>query len=129
MGEITRTGGWTYDPDNAEMPTITLTKMDLQASNIPDDLGLEDLDLAALGCPWGGNYLGHSGLEVPFRNHTWDDGGGWSRMTFYELRFFFYIPEGCPAGILFIDTMGDADGNIWYENTWDEATDYPMFYN
>jgi hypothetical protein len=123
------TGTWDYDPENANMPLITLSKNDLVADNVPADLGLENYDLSA--SPWGGNYEGHSGLDVPFGNHSWTGGSFWSKMTFYELKFFFYIPEGCPVGMMFIDIQGTADENIFYEDTpgTELYSDYPMMYN
>jgi len=129
--DLTATGSWDYDPENADMPLVTLVKNDLKASAVPDDLGLDDLDLASEGYSGGGNYLGHSGLELPFANHTWDDSAYWSKMTFYEVKFFFYVPEGCPAGIIFVDILGDADTNIFYEDTpgTGDVSDYPMMYN
>jgi hypothetical protein len=129
ISDTTATGAWDYDPNNANMPLVTLSKKDLTADSIPADLGLEDCDLSA--SPWGGNYLGHSGLDVPFGCHNWDDSSSWSKMTFYELKFFFYIPEGCPAGMMFIDIRGEADENIFFEDTpgTGDINDYPMMYN
>jgi hypothetical protein len=122
---------WNYDPENADMPQLSLSKNDLKAENIPEDMGLENLEVSTLGCPWTDQYEGHSGLDVTFGNHTYDGGSFWSKMTFYELKFFFYIPEGCPAGMMFIDIGGVADNNIFFEGTpgAEEVNDYPMMYN
>jgi hypothetical protein len=120
--------GWMYTPDNADMPLITLSRSDLQADKVPVDLGLESLDCGALGGP-PVNYFHHSGLELPFGNVSVDGSAYWSKITFYQMKFFFYIPEGCPSGFIFIDLVGEADENIHIFNTPDAFTGYPIMYN
>jgi hypothetical protein len=120
-------GCWMYDPDSVtngrgHLPDTSVKRQDLVADNVPGDLRLEAFDVtqpyndpvfgAIPGCPWPDNYNNRNGLEVAFLNLSVDGSAHWSNMTFYELKMFFYIPDGCPAGFLAFDIGSETNENF-----------------
>ncbi len=122
--------GWAWSPDDAELPTITLSANDLQASKVAGDLGLRAFDTASLGGP-ACQYLGHNGQDIVCSNITWSGQAYWSTMTFYQIDFYFYIPDAVYAGLVFIDVSMEGDGNIHYQGshgTDSGPSDFHLFY-
>lgn len=126
FADFTPSGFWDYSPNTVssgrgKLRDISIARQDLVADNVVEDMNLDPMDCSAEGCPWTDNYgSGRNGLEVAFLNLSVGASAQWSNITFYELKFFFYIPDGCPAGFLAFDVDSYTDENLWvYPGPWE----------